>query len=931
MSGQGRGHRLRGRASECETLRGLISHVQSGSSQVLVLRGEAGVGKTALLEFLAAQASGFRRVQVAGIQSDMELAFAGLQQLCAPLMVHVDELPEPQREALNVAFGRGVGATPDRFLVGLAVLSLMAAAANDRPLLCVVDDAQWLDQVSVQTLAFVARRLLAEPVAVVFAARNGGAESLAGLPELVIGGLSDGDARALLGDVVLGRIDERVRDRIVAETRGIPLALLEVPRNVSAAELAGGFWPTGGERTSAGQIEESFVSRIQALPADTQRLVLVAAAEPVGDAALFLRAAARLGIPVDALAPAEAAGVIEFGPRMRFHHPLVRSAAYRAADLPERRAIHRALADATDPESDPDRRAWHAANAASGPDDSVAAELETSAGRAQARGGIAAAAAFLERATILTADPALRGARAIAAAQAKRDAAAPEAAYELLAMAELAPLSELQRGQVVRLRAQMEFARSRGGDTGARPLSEAASQLLDAAKGLEALDDELARETYLEALAAAMYVGRLGEPGALVTAAEAARGAVERLPESPRPVDFLLSGMANRIADGASARSDPLRIALELMCAPAEQGHGQAMRWMSLGLAIVQESAAGELWDDAIYRELATAAVRQARDAGALAVLPPALAFRAGVHVLGGEFTTAATLIEEAASITAATEYAPLRYHSLTLASWRGNPADAVSAIEAAAADATARGEGRVLGLTAYLSAVLYNGLGRYEEAFAAAREGCEYEDLGFYGWCLYELVEAAARTGDKEAGQQAVSQLEERAGASGTDWGLGALAAARALLADDEAANGLFIEAIERLERSSIVVHLARTRLVYGEWLRRVNRRIDARKHLSEAHEMFTRMGAQAFAERARRELVATGEKVRKQPVSSGGELTAQEAQIARLAGDGLTNQEIGAQLFISTHTVEWHLRKVFVKLGITSRRQLRTVSWAS
>jgi DNA-binding CsgD family transcriptional regulator len=897
---------------------------------VLVLRGEAGVGKTALLEYASELASGFRSVQVAGVQSDMELAFAGLHQLCAPLMDHVDELPEPQREALAVAFGRGIGPTPDRFLVGLAVLSLLAAAANDQRLLCVVDDAQWLDQVSVQTLAFVARRLMAEPVALVFAVRDGGAESLAGLPELVIKGLSGGDARDLLESVMVGGIDPRVRDRIVAETRGIPLALLEVPRNVSAAELAGGFWNSGG-RPSAGQIEESFVRRIQSLPEPTQRLLLVAAAEPVGDAALFLRAAAQLGIPVDALAPAEAAGVIEFGPRMRFHHPLMRSAAYRAADLTDRRAIHRALADATDPQSDPDRRAWHAANAAAGPDDDVAAELETSAGRAQSRGGIAAAAAFLERATILTADPALRGARALAAAQAKRDAAAPAAAYELLAIAELAPLSDLQQAQVARLRAQMEFARSRGGDAGALRLSEAAAQLLDAAKRLEDLDDDLARETYLEAIAAAMYAGRLGEPGALASVAEAALAAAGRVPTPDRPIDLLLSGMANRIVGGVNAGPDPLRTALELMCSQAQQNDGQALRWMTLGLAIVPESAAGQLWDDAIYQQLATDVVRQARDAGALAVLPPALGYRAGVHVLAGEFATAATLIEEAASITAATGYTPVRYHSLSLAAWRGIPADAVSLIEAAAADGTARGEGRLLGLTGYTSAVLFNGLGRYEEAFAAAREGCEYEDRGFYSWCLFELTEAAARIGDKETAAEAVQRLEERAGASGTDWGLGALASARALLADNEHADSLFTEAIERLERTRVVVHHARTRLTYGEWLRRVNRRVDARRHLSDAHEMFTRMGAQGFAERARRELVATGEKVRKQPVSSGDQLTAQEAQIARLAGDGLTNQEIGAQLFISTHTVEWHLRKVFVKLGITSRRQLRAISWAS
>ena len=466
MSSQGRGQRLRGRAAECETLRALVSTVQSGSHQVLVLRGEAGVGKTALLGYVSELASEFRCVQVAGVESDMELAFAGLQQLCAPLMDRFDELPPPQREALNVAFGRGVGPTPDRFLVGLAVLSLMAAATNDQPLLCIIDDAQWLDQVSVQTLSFVARRLLAEPVALVFAARDGGAEALAGLPELAISGLSDGEARELLSSVIPGRIDERVRDRIVAETRGIPLALLEVPRNHSAVELAGGFGNLTVHR-SAGQLEESFVQRIESLPADTQRLLLVAAAEPVGDAALFLRAAANLGIPVDALAPAEAAGVIEFGPRMRFHHPLLRSAAYRAADLPDRRAIHRALADVTDPRSDPDRRAWHAANAAAGPDDAVAAELETSAGRAQSRGGIAAAAAFLERATALTLDPARRVSRAIAAAQAKGDAAAPDAAYDLLAIAELGALSDLQRAQVARLRAQMDFARNRGGDTSA--------------------------------------------------------------------------------------------------------------------------------------------------------------------------------------------------------------------------------------------------------------------------------------------------------------------------------------------------------------------------------------------------------------------------------------------------------------------------------
>jgi DNA-binding CsgD family transcriptional regulator len=931
MSSQGGGQRLRGRAGECETLRGLIATVQSGTSQVLVLRGEAGVGKTALLEYLSEQASGMRCVQVAGVQSDMELAFAGLQQLCAPLLHHLDKLPEPQREAVNVAFGRGVGATPDRFLVGLAVLSLMAAAADAQPLLCIVDDAQWLDEVSVQTLAFVARRLLAEPIALVFAARERGAEALAGLPELPIGGLSDGDARELLESVMLAGIDPRVRDRIVAETRGIPLAILEVPRSASATELAGGFW-ISGKRSSTAAIEEGFVGRIRALPERTQRLLLLAAAEPVGDAALFLRAAALLDIPVDALAPAEAAGMIEFGPRMRFHHPLMRSAAYRAADLTDRRAIHRALADATDPASDPDRRAWHAAIATAGPDDAVAAELETSADRAQSRGGIAAAATFLERATALTADPALRSARALAAARAKRDAAAPAATYELLAIAELGQLSDLQRAEVARLRAQMEFARSRGGDTGAPPVSATAHQLLDAAKKLENLDNYAATEAYAETIAALLYAGRLGESGALAAAAEAARSMLNRSTKAPRAIDLLLNGMAERITGGASAGAGPLRVALDAMCALARSNDLQVRRWMVPAFPILQESAAHDVWDEAIVEQLSTAVVRQARDAGALDVLPRALVYRAGAHLLAGEFATAATLIEEANSISASTDHlAPVRYHSLLLTAWRGDPGEAVKVIEAAAADGNARGEGRLLGLTGYVTAVLYNGLGRYEEAVAAAREACEYEDLGFHGWCLFELIEAATRTGDDETAVSAAQRFEEQAGASGTDWRLGAVANARALVADDDHADALYTEAIERLGRTRIAVHLARTRLHYGEWLRRVNRRVDARRQLTEAHEMFTRMGAQAFAERARRELLATGAKVRKQPVSSGGELTAQEAQIARLAADGLTNQEIGAQLFISTHTVEWHLRKVFVKLGITSRRQLRTVSWAS
>ncbi|MBU9767073.1 AAA family ATPase [Mycobacterium sp. TNTM28] len=922
---------LRGRASECATLRHLVSGVGSHGSAVLVMRGEAGVGKTALLEYVVAQASGFRVAQVAGVESDMELAFAGLHHLCAPLLEHLDKLPEPQYDALSVAFGRGAGPVPDRFLVGLAVLSLLAAAADDKPLLCVIDDAQWLDQVSVQTLGFVARRLLAEPVVLVFAVRDGHdglAGVLPGLPELRVEGLSDGDARELLESVMVGGIDARVRDRIVAETRGNPLALLEVPRNVPAAELSGGFWLGSG--LSPGQVQEGFVRRIQTLPEDTRKLVLLAAADPLGDPTLFARAAGHLGVGMQALVPAEAAGVIEFGSRMRFYHPLVRSAAYRAADAADRRDVHRALAVAIDPEIDPDRRAWHAANAATGPDDAVAAELEASSWRAQSRGGIAAAATFLERAAILSADPGLRAARAIAAAAAKRAAAAPEAAYELLSLAELNSLTALQQAQVGRLRAQMEFTHSRGGLPGAPPVRHAAALLIAAAGRLETLDDELARETYIEALAAAMYASR-SQPEALVIAAEAARAAVAGIAEPTRPIDVLLIGMATLVTEGLSAAVDHLRAALQLWAEHARSHDGRALTWLALAFPIMHESVAGEMWDFELNDQLATDMIGYARATGALAILPSAITYKAGVHVLEGEFVTAARLLEEADTISTAIGHHPMKYHKVELAAWRGDLAEAGDLIEAGMAEGTAKGEGRLLGISGYAAAVLYNGLSRYDEALAAARKACEYHDLGFYGWTLLELAEAAVRVGEREVAEDAVRRLETGAGASGTDWGLGVFAAARALLADDNDADALFEESIERLGRSRARVQLARTHLRYGEWLRRRKQRTNAREHLNVAYDMFTTMGAQAFAERARRELTATGEKVRKQPLVSGDELTAQEAQIAGLARDGLTNQEIGAQLFISTHTVEWHLRKVFVKLGVRSRRQLRTVSWTS
>jgi DNA-binding CsgD family transcriptional regulator len=629
----------------------------------------------------------------------------------------------------------------------------------------------------------------------------------------------------------------------------------------------------------------------------------------VGDASLLRRVAERLAIRADA-AGVEAAGLIEFGAGVRFRHPLVRSAAYRAAGHRDRQEVHRVLAEVTDPASDPDRRAWHRAHAAGEPDEAVAGELERSADRARARGGFAAAAAFLKRATELTPDPAARAARAMTAAHANFEAGSPEVASELLAAAELGPLDELQRARMARLRAQIVFAGRRGRD--ALPL------LVEAAGRLERLGDGQAREAYLEALGATVFAGRLLDRSGLHQVAEAA-GAAPPGPQPPRLVDVLLDGMATRFTEGYVAGTPSLRRALQAFRRDAGRNEHDILRWFWLAMLV-----ASDMWDDETWHEVTTRAVRLAREAGALRILPLALMYRAALHVHAGEFTAASDLIDESEAITEATGNAPLPYARLMLVAFRGEAPDALAPFNADIRDALSWGEGRAIGLCDYFTAVLYNGLGRYQNALTSAQQACEYEDLGSFGFALVELVEAGVRGGATEVAQAALRRLEERTEASGTEWALGIRARSAALLSDGKAADVLYREAIAHLKRTRITVHLARTHLIYGEWLRRENRRRDAREHLRTAYEMLHRFGAGAFAERARRELAATGESVQR-PAEVREVLTAQEAQIARLAGAGKTNSEIGAELFISHRTVEWHLHKVFTKLDVDSRDKLR------
>ncbi len=899
-------HAFRGRTSEREVLDRLLENVRQGQSGVLVIRGEAGVGKTSLLRYAARQASGFRVAQIAGIASEMELPYAGLHQLCVPMLGRIDALPEPQQGALSVAFGLSSGDAPDRFLVALAALSLLADVADERPLICLVDDAQWLDGVSGQVLGFVARRLLAESVAIVFAVREPSDEpALIGLPELPLGGLSEEDARAVLATVIPGRLDERVRDRIVAEKRGNPLALLELPRGVSAADLAGGFaLPDAGDHPS--HIEDHYVRRVGALPGATQRLLLLAAADPVGDATLLWRAAQTLGIERDAAAPAATEQLLEIGARVRFRHPLVRSAVYRAAAAADRRAAHGALAAATDSEADPDRRAWHRAHAATVADEEVASELIHGASRAERRGGIAAAAAFLERAAVLTPGLAERATRGLAAARAKHVAGDFAAAESLLATAEAGPLDELGRAQAQRLRAQIAFDLRRGSD--APPL------LLRAAQRLERLDSELARETYLEALVSAVYAARLANGSDVAEVARAARSA----PLGPEPIparQLLLLGLATRLTDGYVAAAPTLSRALR-----AYRDEERQLDWLS----VAYDLAAMDLWDDEAWFELASSQAELARATGTLTLLPFALDYLAGLHVQAGDMSVAGRLLAEAEGLDLGMRAETLPYIPLRIAAWRGEASTVSALLEVMTRDARSRGEGCAITAAEYATALLHNGLGQYELALDAAQKATAADDIATSSWALYELVEAAARSGRLEVARAGVDLLSERTGASGTAWARGTEARTRALVEDGPAAEELHRQAIEWLGQCRMRAHLARARLSYGEWLRRENRRVDAREQLRAAHDVFASMGAEGFADRARRELLATGEKVRKRREDTRDELTPQEEHIARLAREGRTNPEIGAELYISPRTVEWHLRKVFAKLGISSRKGL-------
>jgi DNA-binding CsgD family transcriptional regulator len=905
---------LVGRTEECLTLGRALCEAKGGASRVLVVRGEAGVGKTALLERAIEMAPGFAVHRQLGVEPERGLGYAALHQLLVPFLSGLDELALPQRDALASAFGLVNAGSPDKFLVGLATLTLITSAALHRPLLCVIDDAHWLDNDSADVLGFVSRRLYADRVAMLFAVRETGSEGarFTGLPELVVGGLGPDDARLLVRSVIAEAVAPEVLDRLVTETRGNPLALTELPLELTPAQRAG-TQLLPDPLPINGALRRRFLRQIRDLPAEAQRLVLLASAERSGDPALIWRAAAKLDIDPEAAGPAEAEGLVVFEPRVAFRHPLVRSAAYHGASPVERRAAHQALADALDSEMDADRRAWHRAGASSSPDEEVAAELARTAERATKRGGYMTAAAFFRRAAELTPGPAEQAERWLAAAEAELSAGEVESALELLELATPQANHPVQLARGRRLEARAQFVRGQS--------ERASATLLAAAEAFAGLDDQAAGDTLLQAFEAALYANR----GAMFEVVRAASKHLARCPEprdgpSPTVVVLLLEGFIELLTAGHTTGAPALRRAIATMVA-SELPEDES-RWLGLGCW-----AASECLDLESWHLLARRWAAKSRHQGAVLRLARSLDYLGMWEVVTGDFATAESRATERRELLSAVGYVELvgaTATSLALPAWRGAADVARSLAEKVAGEGEARGEGAWVALANWALAELELGTGNYETAWRHAKRASQGGFLWISSFILPDLVEAAVRSDHVEDASKALEALRERAAAGGSRFARGILAGSGALLADDAAAEALYNAAIENLGASGAWLHVARVRLLYGEWLRRQLRRADARGQLRQAHQEFERIGALGFAERAKAELGATGETVRKRTYQASLELTTQEAHVARLVGEGLTNGEVAAQMFLSQSTIDYHLRKVFRKLGVATRTQM-------
>jgi len=892
------------RETELEAVEGLLAAARGGSSAVLVLRGGPGVGKTMLLEHAIGRASGLRVGRVGGVDSEFDLPYAALHQLLAPFLEEIEALPGPQRDSLASTLGLIEVERSDRFLTALGVLTLLSNAAQDTGLLCAVDDAEWLDEASAQVLSFLARRLVSEGIAMLFTfgAAHPTSVALAPFRELNFEGLSQVASRELLDRKVEGTLDSGVRDRLVIEAEGNPLALIELAQLLTAEQLAG-LAPLPKALPLGDRLEQGLMRNVRGLSSDARSILVLVATERSGDPGLLRRAADGLGLSQTAIDDAES--VLRLGAQITFRHGFVRSAVYALASETTRRDAHLALAEAMDPDADEDRIAWHRAAASVDADETVAADLEASARKARDRGGQVAAAAVLELAAELTPDPSRRAARLLVAADADLAAGALSKADTLLSQLTPKLLDDEQRAEAQRLRGTLALAR---GDKGS-----SSTLLIEAARVLAPFDLRKARDTCLDALATAMFAGRLASDRGMREAVECARSMPE--PTQTTAADVLLDAFATLVDEGSAAAAPVLRRGVGLA--------GESGDLRAIGPAF---QAAFELWDDEALHTLAQRRVDLARGSGAFVALPNALNQLGAYEVLVGRFDAAEACFEEADEISAATGYAGILGKTgvgpLILAAWRGEDARTRALAEVCSRDGTARGFGTFVGFAQSALGVLELGLGRYHEAMIAVQDAGLDQIL--VTRTLPDLVEAAVRCGEEQLATQAAGELAESTTASGTDWALGVLARSQALLVAGREAEGLYREAIGRLQRSRARTQLARARLVYGEWLRRERRRRDAREELRAASQLFESMGALAFADRAQSELAATGERVHRRTPETLELLTPQERRIATLVSEGAPNAEVAAQLFISSRTVEYHLAKIFRKLRISSRSEL-------
>jgi DNA-binding CsgD family transcriptional regulator len=901
---------LLGRGEERSRLDEILTRARQGNSTALVIRGEPGVGKTALLDYTQGAAAGMQVIRVDAVETEMQLSFAALHQLLRPGLAILDSLPAPQAAALRLAFGMQEGRTPDRFLVSLAAMGLLAEQAARQSLLCLVDDAHCLDRESADALAFVARRLYGDSIAIIFAVREPPARPgpLDGLPELRLAGLAEADAWALLAATAGPALLRPDGTRILAETGGNPLALIEIGQELASGQLSSDL-PLPEPLPVGRQLEQRYLREIQGLPRDTRALLLAAAADPTGDPGLLWRAGQDLGFSSEAAAPAEARQLITIRDVVRFRHPLIRSAVYYGASFAQRQHTHDRLAAATSP-AEPDQRAWHLAQAVTGPDEAVAEELERAGARARGRGGWSSAAALFHRAATLSVSQAERARRLLSAAEASGNAGALNRAQAEVDAAATYRDDPRHTGLALRVQARIHHAR--------RQPAKATSALLAAATRVGPVDIRLARDILVEAIVEAQISGRLADPGTTRRDVARVTQTLALPPGSAATIgDLLLDADTALQLRGLEAASPLLRGAIDAVRQETADPP-EMFRWLAAACA-----DATILVDDTRLRELSRRMEAAAREQGAMIDLALALSHAGVSGLLGGDLGEAERYFAELTAISEARGQ-PWSIGSLLITAWRGPPEHACALLTQVADEANRQGQGYQLVFADYARCILELGRGRYEAAYAGFAAGVD--DTSQVKFVLADLVEAAQRSGHAEAAADLVARLAMLAAASPGPVLLGFLSRARALTAGDAAgAEDHYREAIDQHGRASGPAHLARSHLVYGEWQRRARRLRDARVSLRTAYQLFEDIGARGFAERTRLELSAAGENLPARAADRDGyNLTPQEAEVTRLAAAGATNAEIAAQLYLSPNTVDYHLRKVFRKLGVTSRRQL-------